>query len=80
MPISVDKDGTITGFICNRGGRNHPCHVCRKRIAHLLCDYPVQLRGRKSATCDKHLHGDCAVHVGKDKDYCPDHPPEEMDR
>ena len=58
-------------IICSRGSRPIVCEICGKR-GDKLCDFP--LTGEKAGkTCDRHLCAKCAVHVGRDVDYCPTH-------
>jgi hypothetical protein len=70
MPWIKMQDGTVA-HICTRGSRN-PIKACVKcsAISTKLCDFKLPNR----RTCDKPLCDRCAVNVGPNKDYCPDHP------
>jgi hypothetical protein len=58
------------GFVCFSGKR-HRAPRCRCGAASsLLCDWPL-LDGK---TCDRPLCRRCAVPVGRDRDYCREHP------
>lgn len=61
-------------FIDGSGPRRRYCSC--GRIASLQCDYPAPTW--KSRTCDKHLCRACGVSVGPDRDYCPDHPRDDL--
>ncbi len=69
-------DGT-TAIVCTLGKRKaKPCSVCGKPSTK-LCDWvTAQARdfGEQDHTCDKPLCDACAVHSGKNTDFCPDHP------
>lgn len=75
--IMTDKDGRFIGFACSRGRPQQPaqnCQVCLKRRASKRCDWPIGLYGDdRGRTCDKWLCEQCAVHAGRDTDYCPNH-------
>jgi hypothetical protein len=62
------EDGT-TAIVCGSGPRPRakPCK-CGARSTK-LCDYPIG--GRK--TCDAPLCDRCAVSMGRNRDWCPDH-------
>jgi hypothetical protein len=58
--------------------RPRRCAHCDRR-ARKLCDYviypmPLSNPARGPRTCDKPLCDMCAVRVGPNVDYCPDHP------
>jgi len=65
------KDG-LRGFARVSRPRRRKCSCCGTAWSTLECDYPTP--SRKSGTCDKPLCGKCAVSVGPNLDYCPDHP------
>lgn len=71
----TDENGHVVGFICAHGRSREKCWKCG-RPASLLCDYPVG----EGKTCDKPLCRACAIHVGHDRDYCPDHPHDQQTR
>lgn len=80
MPCDHVKqlDGTQV-LVCSRGERRrrrcasglHPTYSWGRWApwAAKLCDYPMP--GGK--TCDKPLCEACAVNVGSNRDYCPEH-------
>lgn len=63
-------DGTFA-IACTRGPRRKaaPCLYCGKREHTKLCDHEVS----PGKTCDRKLCEACAVHVGPNRDLCPDH-------
>jgi len=67
-----DKSGGTSGFICGPGvrGPRYRCVVCHKREATKLCDFFID---ESNGTCDRRLCWNCAVSVGPQKDYCPEH-------
>jgi hypothetical protein len=50
----------------------HKCRNCDQRRATIQCDYPTP-NGRTD-TCDAWLCRLCAVRVGPNRDFCPNHP------
>lgn len=70
MPCHVIRmpDGG-TAFVRVARPRRRRCDRCRQAWARLQCDYPVG-----EGTCDRHLCLRCSAHVGRDLDYCLDHP------
>jgi hypothetical protein len=64
---TVKLDNGVTAIVCGRDRRGK-CSQCG-RLSTKLCDFP-QPNGK---TCDKKLCGHCAVPIGPDMDYCPDH-------
>lgn len=67
-----DADGRVVGFACSRGPRKKAprCLYCgRENAGTILCDFDVG-NGR---TCDRAMCPGCAVHVGPNRDHCPDH-------
>jgi len=69
----VRMPGGGTAIVCYSGKqqRNLPSCKCGRRST-LQCDFPL-LHGK---TCDRYLCRGCAIKVGPDRDYCPDHPRE----
>ena len=69
--IVDSKTGAVVGFVCSRGRPRSQvrCLYCGRTGADLLCDH--DLGGGK--TCDRRLCRSCAVHVGPNRDLCPDH-------
>lgn len=66
----VSADGKTVGFACTRGTRSKTrCLYCGRTGATLLCDHEVS----PGKTCDRNLCASCAVHVGPNRDMCPDH-------
>jgi hypothetical protein len=66
-------DGTVA-IVCGGHARTRQrCALCGKRST-LQCDYPLG-DGRR---CDRYLCRGCAVPVGRDRDYCRDHPQDQM--
>jgi len=63
-------DGSMA-ILCFSGRRpvRHACGCGRQ--ATIQCDYPRPEGG----TCDAWLCRGCAVHVGRNRDYCPAHQP-----
>lgn len=81
MPCTpVPLPGGITAIVCSRGRRRpRSCAHCGKPSSK-LCDFerkvPEIRDGQQRLvvkTCDKPLCDACAVSVGPDRDYCPDH-------
>ncbi len=68
----IDLPGGGTAHVCIRGARPKPkqCPFCKRIAADLLCDAPAGLFGE---TCDALICGQCATHVGPDRDLCPVH-------
>ena len=67
--------GTVGLIMCGPRGRRGPkfnCQTCFKREHTKLCDFRPDERTGK--TCDRKLCDECAVSVGPDLDYCPEHP------
>jgi len=69
-PIVID--GKVVGIACSREQRRTCSTPGCHNTAPLLCDYPVTRKG-KPATCDRPTCKSCALHVGKDVDYCAVH-------
>lgn len=64
------------GVAIVRFSGKQPQHKCAcGRPATIQCDYP-----EGDGTCDKWLCKSCAVHVGRDRDYCPSHQLELLER
>jgi hypothetical protein len=63
--------GGGTAIVCGPRVKSRPCHFC-KRPSTKLCDAPDPFR--ESGTCDAPLCDACAVKVGPNRDYCPNHP------
>lgn len=62
-------DGSAA-HILHSGRRPKPAPPCAcGKPSTLLCDFPMG--GRR--TCDKPLCAGCAVHQGRNIDYCPTH-------
>jgi len=62
-------DGT-RAIVCHSGPRQR-APLCRcGRVSSIQCDFPLLHGG----TCDRHLCRYCAVPVGRDRDYCQEHP------
>jgi hypothetical protein len=70
MPFVRLPDGGVAHVKMGKPSRRR-CSSCGTRWASRQCDYP-----KGKGTCDKHLCDGCAVTVGPDLDYCPDHPRE----
>jgi hypothetical protein len=61
-------DGSVA-IVCGvRHRRRPPCVQCR-RPSEVLCDH----RNGDGRTCDAPLCRDCALHVGRNRDYCRAH-------
>ena len=61
------------GIICSRNrrpGSRTRCAFCGTMGAGFLCDWPT---GKGKKTCDAKMCRGCAVNVGDDRDYCPEH-------
>ncbi len=71
MVCRTVKIGDTAAIVCGRGAPKRWCHVCRQRRGTLQCDFPNPKR--KSGTCDKYLCARCAVQIGPNQDYCPNH-------
>lgn len=72
MTCKTVKIGNTAAIVCQRGRRKTPkCKNCGQRPGTLLCDYPDAKHD--SGTCDRRLCRICAVAVGPDLDYCPEH-------
>ena len=76
----VKLPGGETAIVCHGRGRRPKRCACGG-IAVALCDFeidePVIRRGeqqRRKRTCDKPLCARCRVVVGKNVDYCRNHP------
>ena len=68
MVCETVKTGDGYAIVCSRGRRKPPKCACG-RPSTKLCDWPTA----NGKTCDKPLCAGCAVHVGRDRDHCPDH-------
>lgn len=66
---TVKLPNGITAIVCSGRERRGHCFQCG-RLSTKLCDFPLG----NGKTCDKKLCGRCAVPVGQDRDYCPEHP------
>jgi len=65
----VNQPGGGAAIVCSRGRRpKQKCIACNAE-APLLCDWPVG----DGKTCDAPICRRHAVHVGPDRDYCPEH-------
>lgn len=66
----IDLPGGGFAIACTRGPRRKsaPCLYCTAPHTK-LCDYEVA----PGKTCDRKLCDRCAVHVGPNRDLCPDH-------
>jgi len=81
MKCRTASIGGVTAIVCSRRPRRQRCsngyppksRQCA-RWSTKLCDYPIPGAGGK--TCDKPLCSSCAVSVGADRDFCPNHPRE----
>jgi hypothetical protein len=71
----VTLPGGINAIVCGRGRRRPALCKCG-RPSTKLCDFEIApaIHSAKAKTCDKPLCDACAVSVGKNKDFCPDHP------
>jgi hypothetical protein len=71
----VTLPGGINAIVCGRGRRKPPSCKCG-RPSTKLCDFEVKAHDghAQARTCDKPLCDACAVSVGKNRDFCPDHP------
>jgi hypothetical protein len=77
MPCEhVKLAGGISAILCTSRGRQKigKCRCGRQGVR--LCDFELApaVGHARSKTCDKPLCAFCAVSIGKDLDYCPDHP------
>jgi hypothetical protein len=64
-------DGTqAQAIVCGSGKRPRTPRCRCGRTSSIQCDFPL-LDGK---TCDQHLCRSCAVPVGRNRDYCPEHP------
>lgn len=73
MKCSVIKHNGVAAILCGPR-RIAACAKCGE-IATKECDFVVQrAHAGNHKLCDKPLCDRCAVSVGKNKDYCPDHP------
>lgn len=64
----VNLPGGGFAIVCTPRQRERKCRCGRP--ATKLCDWK-KMSGK--GTCDKAICDACAVNVGPDKDYCPDH-------
>lgn len=64
----VKLPGGGSAIICGRKSKTQKC-ACGKPATR-LCDHPSI---KRSGTCDRPLCDTCAVRIGPDTDYCPDH-------
>lgn len=64
-------------IVCGPRQRRKPCSECGKP-ADLLCDWKV--KSRKSGTCDKPICTECTFSPAPDKDLCPAHQAEFLER
>lgn len=68
MRCTSVRVGEVVAIIC--GPKKIPtCSFCGS-LAGLECDFPA--RPRK--TCDKPICRACAIRIGPNVDFCPDHP------
>lgn len=68
----VLPDGSVV-IVCTSGRRKRCSAPGCSSSASKLCDFPVNVKGRKSRTCDADLCASHAVSVGEELDYCPPH-------
>lgn len=70
MPCKTINLGDGVAIVCTHGrSKPRPCSVCGRPSAK-LCDHPIV-----GGTCDKPLCDQCAVPMGKNRDWCPSHKP-----
>ena len=76
---TVTMPGGQVAIVCGRPRKPKRCSCGGLTVA--LCDFPIDepvirdgMQQRRKRTCDKPLCTRCAVSVGKNVDYCPDHP------
>ena len=62
--------GTMWWFADRDHAAELPCACCGRKEHTRLCDFP-QAPGK---LCNRKLCDDCAVHIGRGRDYCPEHP------
>lgn len=72
MPCeAVEFEDGRRAILCSRSRRGRrKCHCCGAP-ATKECDFA---RAARAKTCDKPLCESCAVPVGENRDYCPEHP------
>ena len=68
----LDGAGRVIGIACHRERRARCQTAGCRGDARLLCDYPVQRRG-KATTCNRHICRGCAKAIDATHDYCPPH-------
>lgn len=65
--VIVLDDGT-RAIVCFSGKRPRAPRCRCGAAASIQCDFPIL-----AGTCDRYLCRRCAVRVGPDRDFCPDH-------
>lgn len=69
--FTTNDDGIPVVFC----GRRRPRPKCKCGApATKECDFIIEERHARDATCDKPLCDRCAVSGGSNIDFCPDHP------
>jgi hypothetical protein len=66
---TVEIPGGGVAIVCHSGPRPRTPRCRCGKPSSLQCDFPL-LHG----TCDRYLCPGCAVHVGRNRDYCAEHP------
>lgn len=71
MKCQTVKIGDGFAVVCgSRKGMSTVCQRCQRLDATRLCDFPIG----EGKTCDKALCIGCTIRIGRDTDYCRDHP------